>query len=379
MSSPNHLLYITDAAIPSRQANSIQTMKMCEAFCHAGLKVTLIVPDRSQEEVEDIWDYYDVQSEFEIVRLPWKPGERYLFSLMAPIEVRKIDPDLVYARFLPPAFFSSYLGYRTVFEAHYPMADDQFIIELMFRLLILSGRLHQLVVISGPLYEDYLERYPQLSADHLTTAHDASSEIGDVEAVDLSTSDKLQVGYVGHLYEGKGMSLIAELVKECSWAEFHIVGGTEEDIQYWRSKLASYSNISFHGHVPPKEVPRYHKAMDILLAPYQQRVFGSSGEIEISRWMSPLKIFEYMAARKPILCSDIPVLREIFCCHSEVLCDPSDVAEWVDELRYYRDHPDKAEELGSRLHDHFQERFTYGARAKHILGKIGINGKCSEY
>jgi glycosyltransferase involved in cell wall biosynthesis len=28
-------------------------------------------------------------------------------------------------------------------------------------------------------------------------------------------------------------------------------------------------------------------------------------------WISPLKIFEYIAAKRPIIASDLPVLREI--------------------------------------------------------------------
>ena len=61
-----------------------------------------------------------------------------------------------------------------------------------------------------------------------------------------------------------------------------------------------------------EETEKFRLKMDILLAPYQDRVtVAQSDNITTERWMSPLKLFEYMAAGKAIICSDIPVLREI--------------------------------------------------------------------
>src|SRR3712207_8244343 len=52
----------------------------------------------------------------------------------------------------------------------------------------------------------------------------------------------------------------------------------------------------------------FRSRFDLLLAPPAARVSSAAGR-EIGRWMSPLKVFEYMAAGKPILASDIPALR----------------------------------------------------------------------
>ena len=34
-------------------------------------------------------------------------------------------------------------------------------------------------------------------------------------------------------------------------------------------------------------------------------------KLETSKWMSPLKLFEYMQAKKPIITSDLPAINEI--------------------------------------------------------------------
>jgi glycosyltransferase involved in cell wall biosynthesis len=57
----------------------------------------------------------------------------------------------------------------------------------------------------------------------------------------------------------------------------------------------------FTGHVPYREVPTYIGAMDICVAPHH----------EDTNQASPVKLFDYMAAGRPIIASDIEVAREI--------------------------------------------------------------------
>jgi len=364
------MVYLSDAAIPSRAANSIQTMKMCEAFAEHGLAVTLIVPDRPTEESGDPYAFYDVEECFEIVRVPWKPGERYLYSLLAPYYVRQVDPDIVYGRFIPACFFTSLLKYRVIVESHTPVSESQRIIAWMFRTMLRLGQLDHLVVISEALQDHYLETYDGLSETDVTVAHDAASKPPDVDPLPFAESERLQVGYVGHLYEGKGISLIADLIPRCPWADFHIVGGTDEDIAYWKAELKEYENVEFHGFVPPQEVARYQQSMDVLLAPYQSNVYGSSGETDLSQWMSPLKIFEYMSAGKLIMCSDLNVLREVVGEDCAIICDPSRPNRWADYISDVNDGKINTNAKSAEAKKRYEENFTYNCRSLKILNSL---------
>ena len=55
------------------------------------------------------------------------------------------------------------------------------------------------------------------------------------------------------------------------------------------------------------------KSADLLLMPYQSKVSINSKNFndEISKFISPLKMFEYLATGIPIVSSDLKVLREI--------------------------------------------------------------------
>jgi 2-oxoglutarate dehydrogenase complex dehydrogenase (E1) component-like enzyme len=59
------IVYISRSIIPSKTANSINVMKMCEAFALLGHKVTLLAPitkKLEEKQVEDIYEFYGVKN-----------------------------------------------------------------------------------------------------------------------------------------------------------------------------------------------------------------------------------------------------------------------------------------------------------------------------
>jgi glycosyltransferase involved in cell wall biosynthesis len=219
------------------------------------------------------------------------------------------------------------------------------------------------VVISDALRKHYEDSYPAL-VDSVRTAPDAADEVPI--SVTSRNPGNLRVGYVGHLYQGRGIELIAQLAERCSWAEFHVIGGVPKDIDEWRARCQDRRNIVFHGFCPPAEVPARMSRLDVMLAPYQRAVTTYGERHDTSRWMSPLKIFEYMAAGKPMIASDLPVLREVLNESNAMLVDPEDVDAWAGALTALRD-PERRQRLGSRAHSDFREAHTWEQRAHRVL------------
>ena len=370
--------YISNSVIPSRAANSIHVMKVCQSFSDLGHDVTLLAPDKNEDyekDVINIYEYYGVKNIFTVCKVSWFKkikGKSYIYGLFAAIRTIFLGSDLVYARHLYGAFFASLFGRKVIFESHAPIASGSQVDLWLFKTMISRKSFANLVVITFALKEYYLHNYPQL-IDRIIVAPDGADPIDEkIEAFDFSNDkERLQVGYVGHLYPGRGLEIIIKLAELCDWADFHVIGGTESDIDYWKNN-SKICNITFHGFVTPVVAERMRLACDVLLAPYQNSVAVSGGGGNTVQWMSPLKIFEYMAAGKVIISSDLPVLHEVLVDNKNaLLCKATNADDWAQKLTTIRDNPSQAKVIAQQGLQDFTSRYSWNSRVKTILNAIG--------
>jgi glycosyltransferase involved in cell wall biosynthesis len=244
---------------------------------------------------------------------------------------------------------------------------DRVLLTRMFK----SPAFRGLVTISTPL-RDILAEETGLDPARILVAHDAAraSEVDKPEQ--LGPSGRLQVGYVGAFYPGRGIELILEIAALLPEMDFHFIGGAARDLAQWGGKDPGLSNVSFHGFLPPARAAALRAGCDVLLAPYQRKTLIKDGW-DTTRWMSPLKIFEYMSAGKPILCSDLPVLREVMVEErNALLLPPDDSTAWVAALRRLRADPAYAHALGERAYRDFKANHTWAQRARRIMDFAGV-------
>jgi glycosyltransferase involved in cell wall biosynthesis len=65
--------------------------------------------------------------------------------------------------------------------------------------------------------------------------------------------------------------------------------------------------------------------------PYERSVSVSGGGDTVG-WMSPMKMFEYMASGRLIIASDLPVLHKVLDDGNALFAAPGDVAVWARAL-----------------------------------------------
>jgi glycosyltransferase involved in cell wall biosynthesis len=225
----------------------------------------------------------------------------------------------------------------------------------------------KLVVISSALKERYLKIFSFEDQAKVQVAHDAADlpKNDETEFRHLS-EEKINVGYFGNLNAERGIWIISELAKRFPAINFHIFGGQPEDVSSLKSKLRNYRNVFIYGFVPYLDAEKYRQAMDVLIAPYQDTVVTSD-------WMSPLKIFEYMAAGKAIICSDFPVLREILADDlSAIMVQPQDVEEWQRALERLSKDAELRNRLGANARDTIARKYTWTTRAAKVIDEYHI-------
>jgi glycosyltransferase involved in cell wall biosynthesis len=376
------ILYIARTVIPSRTANSLHVMKMCQALAKNGHNVNLLLLSENNSALlpfEDVYKFYAVDNCFHIIHVPVLSVQgsriRFLFSSIGAVgsiirKVKKINPDLVYGRYIFGCCASAFIGKKVVFESHFPVWYGV-LGGLSFRLLLKLRGFKKLVLISQALKDTYLAKYKNLDPLKVLIAHDAADKVTNWQVCDQwpGRSDALQVGYVGHLYQGKGIEVIAAIAHRLPDVDFHIIGGLEHDITHWQGVI-SEDNVFFHGFISQDKLSPYINSLDVCLLPNQKKAlaYGSNNghSQNISAYTSPLKLFEYMAHKKAIISSDLNVLREVLNERNSVLVIPDDIHEWKNAIVKLKN-AELRKKIGQAAYSEFIDKYTWDIRARRVI------------
>jgi glycosyltransferase involved in cell wall biosynthesis len=333
---------ISASRVPSTTANSMQVMKACQAISQLGHEVHLYLPrHKFRLNQIDLSSLYGVKVEFQIEYLSSHPSfQRYDFAFQAARKARQIKADASYVWFLQAGVFSLLARLPVLIEMHGP-PEGKFG-PTLFRLFQRIPGKKRLLPITHALAAQLHERFNinmgdvqlmQISPNGVDLERFLNLADPTTARAQLGLPATLTVGYTGHLYPGRGMNLLTELAQCFPRINFLWVGGRQEDVNIWRERLATENigNITLTGFVENSQLPLYQAAADILLMPYERVITGSSGGNSTS-YASPMKMFEYMASKRAIISSDLPVIREVLNPSNAMLCPPEDIGAWSEAL-----------------------------------------------
>lgn len=368
---------IAGSKIPSDTANSIQVMKACSALAQLGHELTLLVPGNSKATMDDrqwtmLRSHYGLQAEFSIEWLA--SSSRRMFTWDAVRRAHALGADLVYSWFPQSAVFGLLRGLPAVFEIHIqPTGTFGPVWHRAFK--DVRGR-KRLVSITDALVRllerDFHMRFPAEEVVIAPNGVDLERYASLPDPVTARRQTGLReaptVMCTGHLYAGRGAELFLALARTIADAHFVWVGGRPEDIELWRTRADKNKlfNVTFAGFIPNGHLPLYQAAADILLMPYSSSIMGSSGTADSAAVASPMKMFEYMAAGRAIVSSDLPVIREVLNEQNAVFCKPDDVGEWRLVIQALLDDEARRAALGNQARLDVQG-YTWVARAQRIL------------
>lgn len=367
------LLYVSLSYIPSRRASSVHVMRMCAALARTGHVVELVGKRSTEEHSDDDHAFYGVDHNFTVSKLPrpaWRGGGVVFAAAVARLLLaRKRGVELVYSREPVGAMLAAELGCDVVFESHgIPVERSQ---RLLLKRLVSHRRLRGLVVISDALRRDLLAEGLAPTTAPVVIAHDAADAPNSVQ-FERPPRPRPKIGYVGNLYEGRGIDLILEIASRMPDCDVELVGGNEQDLAKWRARSPA-SNVTFAGFVQPGQLLERYQSFDVLLMPHPRTAVAAATGIDISRWTSPMKMFEYMASGVPVVASDLPVLGEVLTHESNALIAPAgDLEGWERAIRRLIVDSTFAERLARRAHHDLVTMYTWDARAKHIFDALQL-------
>lgn len=376
-----HLMVVTLSPLLSHRASSIQVANMAQALAELDVRVTVVTPAEDRDpDTTGCAALFGFEPAFTLLPLFRRVhrGQSYPHALQVDRLVRSLGVDGILSRSVRASLLPALRGTPTVFEAHAVTSlrgtQDRWVLQRLVRARGLRG----VVAISGALAADLVG---DLGVDErrITVLHDGVRDV--LETADHEREDDADVRgdatpftvtYTGALYPGKGADLLLDVARLCPWAKFIIAGGPApraDELRAWAQRKG-IDNLDVTGPVDPAMARVLQRQSDVVVAPFSRRVESNSG-VDISRWTSPLKVFEYMASGRPMIVGDLPVLHEVLRPEQDAIFTPLDDAEALAAaIRRLRENPDLCRSLSESARRRALGEFTWRHRAERVLALL---------
>ena len=367
------IFYLSRINTATEDASTRHVFEFCRQFARLGHEVVLFVPDLGERRELEGVRFVHVP-----VGIKKKSATYLLFYLslffLLPFYLVKIRPQVVYTRHQQMEWVATcwkwVFGFSYVIESNGLTPVELKInsapgwwIKVVECMEWFCFRMPGLIVTSSPQLRDVMCDSYNLNPDKfLVVSNGANPDV--FKPADLKECrEKLQLAvegiylvFVGSLRKWHGLEQIilamVQLEKSFPNISLLLVGDGEERIKV--EKLISQnrldSKVVMYGEKPFREIPDYINAADICLGSFTQKP-----------GISPLKVFEYMACGKPLICNSVGGLDVLFNEHKVgTLILSQDPQEWTKAITEMLNHPEQMAEYGrnglASVHNEFNWR-----------------------
>lgn len=183
-----------------------------------------------------------------------------------------------------------------------------------------------------------------------------------------------KIYFIGNYYPFSGLDFVIKALVKIPGASLTVVGGGggDDDSDYQRVKalietLHLQDRVILKGFIQPHRLPEIYAEADILVMPH-------ANYIRSKYFVSPLKLFEYMSARRPIVASDLPTIREILRDgYNAVLAQAEDIDSIIAAISKVINDPLFASKIAEKTY-HDVKKYSMEKKCKKILEFIsGLN------
>ena len=324
------LTYAHEHGIHKDTGGIRKVRELAKAFTRTGHKAVVFLPEDEFEVEKGIVLY----KPYRVINLPGlRPVFAYLAQFIKPIwlylSAKDMKPDVIYFRTAPsvlPVFLSWLTRARFVIEINGDVfGEERGKVASIWqdashyfrtKLIVAAERMncnaaHVVIALTEGIKDVIVNRYgisPKKifvisSGTNIDHCRPMSTE--QSRSVFGLNENKRYINFIGVLYKHQGIDTLinaAPLVLEQYPDVIFQIGGGGPMLKLWRQKAKEKGlekGFHFLGVIPYEKLPSFLNTADICVAPFTR----NRGEA------SPLKLFDYMACGKPVVCSVIPSLR----------------------------------------------------------------------
>ena len=363
------LLYAFPEPLPLERARGVQVAHTVAELARLGIEVELAyVPNPPLDPLT----YYGVEVPAGLHltplsrSLPWPLARIHsnrLFLWRLQERIAAAPDALLFVRHLKLAALlrQSLPGRKLVYEAHEVFSDTappakrarQF--DMESRVL----RTATLVIANSPPTAARLrELYGERAIEVLPNGVDWPETLPQKDWAHAAS----HIAYAGSFFAWKGVADLVQAAAELPGCRITLYGGDAAQLARERGRApAAGAQLEFRGHVPQQEVMQGLADACIAVLPNRND--------PDSRFTSPIKLFEYMAAGCAIVASDLPPLRAVLAQDEAVWVRPDDPTNLAEGIRGIAADPESARRMGERAREKARG-YTWRARAERLAGLL---------
>jgi len=390
------LFYATAMRVPGHKAHSSQIAEMCRAFSGIGVDTTLLVADRRTYGRDSVDQFYGFDrpiarerlADIDFMTLLPRAAPRRFHSLAHRVFVASFhqslirrlkqedDDFLVFTRDPSTArtALKTVSPERVCLELHMlAPADDPSrlreqadTVNSLGGCIVVTRGMREMLAVAGVAAQQVLVKPNAIDL----RAFPGSIDAGEARRQLLLPTDKRIVMFIGNMtavQTGRGLDTLFKAASRLRAEGENLLVclvGAENDEADGLRRVAGECGLDMQDlHVaarqPYESLSLWMSAGDILVHPLPEHHI-------YNRITSPLKLFQYRTAARPIVASDLPSIREILVDREDcLLARPGDSADLAARLHELLHDPDLAAEL-SRNSRRKAEAWTWEHRAGDI-------------
>lgn len=357
--------YIAELNLPSTSAYSIHVMKMCDAFTKLGYETKLYT--YSKKNSSNLFKFYNC-NKFKIIGLNFFERNNFLTRIIFALKIFfififKDKKQIVISRSIISGIFLSMIVEKVILEIHHELNSFS---KYLFNITKYFNCFKKIKII---FISKNLPKNFNINKNRYIILDDAV-DLDNFKLIKNKKFFKNTCVYCGSFTKGKGVENILRISRLTKNIKYHLYGDFENS-NLTIHEIKKYKNVIFKGFAKYAIIPKILSRYNILLLPYSKKVYVRSNNIEVGRYMSPMKLFDYLASKKIIIASKLKVYSHILNKKNSILINSDSSKKWAQKIELIVNNQNKYAYLKKNALE-TARKYTWEIRIKKIINFLDV-------
>ncbi len=356
--------------------------KECSSLANAGYEVTLLVAESNGSQSE-------IKNGVLIIPVHFEPKNRFdrIFNSPKVMLKKALEVNADIYHFHDPELLQIALklkkkGKKIIFDSHEDICGQilgkQWIPRLLRPIVSFLYKYYSNFVLSKL---NYLIGVTPHLVEKLKTVNPCTELITNYPILNLednslerSTYKLNSFCFAGGITEQWNHEMILTALENID-ATYDLMGKSTPEYMSRLQKHKTWNKVKYRGIVQPEEVNKILglSAVGLAVLSYSDNTSGNVGTL------GNTKLFEYMLAKLPVICTDFILWKEIIERWNCGICiHPEDVVGLEKAMQHMIDNPERAKEMGENGRRAVSEEFNWGIEEEKLIDLYRKTGMDNE-